>query len=77
MPQKARMASNKHKASSMTSFKETNQPLDGKLTVFGPFHPEKVNNLFWKKQGDFPGGPAVKTPRSQCRGPGFDPWLGN
>ena len=22
---------------------------------------------------DFPGGPVVKTPRSQCRGPGFDP----
>ena len=22
---------------------------------------------------DFPGGPAVKTPRFQCRGPGFDP----
>ena len=27
--------------------------------------------------GDFPGGPVAKTPRSQCRGPGFDPWLGN
>ena len=26
---------------------------------------------------DFPGGPAVKTPRSQCGGPEFDPWLGN
>ena len=26
---------------------------------------------------DFPGGPAVKTPCSQCRGPGFDPWPGN
>ena len=26
---------------------------------------------------DFPGGPAVKTLRSQCRGPGFDPWSGN
>ena len=26
---------------------------------------------------DFPGGPVVKTPRSQCRGPGFDPWSGN
>ena len=26
---------------------------------------------------DFPGGPVVKTPRSQCEGPGFDPWSGN
>ena len=27
--------------------------------------------------GDFPGGPVVKTLRSQCRGPGFHPWSGN
>ena len=27
--------------------------------------------------GDFPGGPVAKTPRSQCRGPGFDAWSGN
>ena len=26
---------------------------------------------------DFPGGAVVKTLRSQCRGPGFDPWSGN
>ena len=30
-----------------------------------------------KKILDFPGGPAAKTPHSQCRGPGFDPWSGN
>ena len=29
------------------------------------------------KRGDFPGGPVVKTPRSQCRGPGFNPCSGN
>ena len=29
------------------------------------------------KWGDFPGGPVVKTPYFQCRGRGFDPWLGN
>ena len=29
------------------------------------------------RRGDFPGGPVVKTLRSQCRGPGIDPWLGN
>ena len=26
---------------------------------------------------DFPGGPAAETPRSQCKGPGFDPWSQN
>ena len=26
---------------------------------------------------DFPGGPVAKTPRSQSRGPGFDPYGGN
>ena len=26
---------------------------------------------------DFPGGPVGKTLHSQCRGPEFDPWLGN
>ena len=26
---------------------------------------------------DFPGGPIVKTPCCQCRGSGFNPWLGN
>ena len=30
-----------------------------------------------KHQGDFPGGPVVKTLHSQCRGPGFNPWSGN
>ena len=29
------------------------------------------------KWEDFPGGPVVKTLRSRCRGPGFDPWSGN
>ena len=33
----------------------------------------ETKNLSW----DFPGGPTVKTPSSQCRGPGLDPWLGN
>ena len=26
---------------------------------------------------DFSGGPVTKTPSSQCRGPGFNPWSGN
>ena len=29
------------------------------------------------KGGGFPVSPVAKTPRSQCRGPRFDPWLGN
>ena len=32
---------------------------------------KKTNN------SDFPGGTVVKTPCSQCRGPGFDPWPRN
>ena len=28
-------------------------------------------------QRDFPGGPGAKTPHSQCRGPGLNPWSGN
>ena len=27
--------------------------------------------------GDFPDGPVVKTPCSQYKGTGFDPWAGN
>ena len=28
-------------------------------------------------RGDFPGGPVVKTPHSQCRGPRYNSWSGN
>ena len=32
----------------------------------------------WKQTDrEFPGGPVVKTPHSQYRGPGIDPWLSN
>ena len=35
---------------------------------------EKERNFYNdKKVKDFPGGAVVKTPHSQCRGPGFDP----
>ena len=27
--------------------------------------------------GDFPSGPKAKTPYSQFKGPGFNPWSGN
>ena len=30
--------------------------------------------LCWR---DFPAGSVAKTPHSQCRGSGFNPWLGN
>ena len=32
---------------------------------------------FKLKPREFLGGPVAKIPRSQCRGPGFNPWLGN
>ena len=34
-------------------------------------------SILKKAYRDFPGGTMVKTPRSQCRGPRFDPWSGN
>lgn len=43
-----------------------------------PSHPHP--RLFILKPGkscNFAGGPLVKTPRTQCRGPGFNLWSGN
>ena len=38
----------------------------------------KIKNLLKKwSPGDFPGGPVARTPRSQSRGPKFDPWSEN
>ena len=34
---------------------------------------EVVSTKTWP--GDFPGGPVAKTLSSQCKGPGFHPWL--
>ena len=34
-------------------------------------------SMFKRNEGDFPGGTVDKTPCSQCRGPGFDPWSRN
>jgi len=37
-----------------------------------------LSNITQKeKDRHFPGGPTVKIPHSQCRGPGFNPWSGN
>ena len=36
-----------------------------------------VQLILRKGAWDFPGEPVVKTPHSQCRGPRFNPWLGN
>ena len=33
--------------------------------------------LYSARLGYFHGDPEVKTPRSQCRGHGFDPWWGS
>ena len=30
-----------------------------------------------QKSRESPGGPVVRTPHFHCRGPRFDPWLGN
>ena len=30
-----------------------------------------------ERNSDFSSGPVAKTLHTQCRGPGFDPWLGN
>ena len=35
--------------------------------------PKKAICISW----DFPGGLVAKTPHSQWRGPGFNPWSGN
>ena len=29
------------------------------------------------EEGEFPGGPVVRTQRFHGQGPGFNPWLGN
>ena len=37
---------------------------------------KKGVGLLKSPQGDFPGGPVVKTPCFHCRGPRFHPWSG-
>ena len=43
------------------------------------FHLQIPRMYFWKIRtlGDLPSSPVVKTPYFQCRGHGFNPWLGN
>ena len=36
-----------------------------------------AKTIFKKKNRNFPGGPVVKSLCSPCRGPEFNPWLGN
>ena len=45
------------------------------FVMFGD--PERVSMYKIVLNGDFPGSPVGETLRSQCRGPRFDPWLGN
>ena len=40
----------------------------------GPSGVSQTNNV---ASQNFPSSPVAKTPDSQCRGPGFDPWSGN
>ena len=39
--------------------------------------PKKTQHHKRRMSGAFPRGPVAETPSSQCRGPGFNPWLGN
>ena len=43
--------------------------------LFNFYHNKKKSIFFFLKR-DFSGGPVIKTPCFQCRGPGFDPWSG-
>ena len=46
--------------------------------TMGGLSKRNIRALFHKVSlGDFPGGPVIKTPRSQCRGHRSGPWLGN
>ena len=38
--------------------------------------PGRLQSMGSQRQKEFPGGPVVKTPCSQSKGPGFDPWFG-
>ena len=49
------------------------KPGPGRLQVVLKFHCFSLQALQLKDCWDFPGGAVVKTLRSQCRGPGFDP----
>lgn len=44
------------------------------LKSWAGFYPVCDKNI---SAGDLPGGPVTKTPPFHCRGPRFDPWLGN
>ena len=48
-----------------------------KLRSLNKFYRNNVTSLQKTWSRDFPGGPVVKTPCSQIRGPGFDCWSGN
>ena len=41
------------------------------------FRLDMYTALYLNWIGSFSGDPVAKTLYSQCRGPGFDPWLGN
>ena len=58
--------------------KETKMSFDMGMDKEGVvLHTVEYYSYFKKEKRDFPGGPAVGTPCSQCRGPRFDRWSGN
>ena len=48
-----------------------------KTTMRYHFTPVRMASIKKSTNGEFPGGPVVRTPHFHCRGPGFNPWLGN
>ena len=65
--------------SSKVFHKPEGRQVTGSLVAQAVLAPRSKRPLFPSKPliWDFPGGPVAKTLRSQCRGPGFDPWSGN
>ena len=53
---------------------EGTETLRGMVLPPVSYHLEKLTK---KQHRDFPAGPVAKTPCSQCRGPGFNPYPGN
>ena len=52
------------------------KPRDQKSYLYAALEYFSIFIHFKFHKWDFPGGPVVKTLRSQCRGYGFDPWSG-
>ena len=52
-------------------------PSEGEIGAKEKILMGKFASKVLRTHGGSPGGPVVKTSRSQCRGPGLDPWSRN